>query len=282
MRTLADEAKKSLGVEVLVVNKPGAHHTVAMSYVISRPADGYTLGTSTDAPFTRGSLIMKLTFDPNADTIPIIAYGTFPNAIIVREDSPFKNFQDAINFAKENPSKLTYGHIGQGSAHYINMAALALQRGLKIAMVPFGGDSEIVISLLGGHIMMTGIGISSCANQIKAGKIRLLAMDEGDEVRKKYPGVPTFYDVGFKDICPPPILVIWGPKGLPDPVVKKLEGAFIKASQSDQFRTFALNNEVYPINKANTGQELKYSLIRGFKTWGNLIQRLGVADTKPK
>lgn len=284
-RTLANEAKKSLGVEILVTTKPGAMHTVAMSYVISRPLDGYTLGSSTDAPFTRAPYIMTLNFNPLKDAVPIIAFGTFPDLIVARGDSPFKTFKDAINFAKENPGKLTYGHLGTTSISYINMAALALQMGLKVSPVPFNGDAEIILSLLGGHIMTGGVGISSCVSQIKAGKLKVLAIAEGEERWEKFPEVPVFYEVGFKDATPAPNLVIWGPKGLPDPIMRKLEDAFRKASESAEFKKFALENEVSTMKKGHqaiTGQELQNFIAKTYDIYGNLFQKLGVGKpTKP-
>jgi tripartite-type tricarboxylate transporter receptor subunit TctC len=285
-RTLGEQAKKSLGVEILVTTKTGAMHTVAMSYVISRPPDGYTLGSSTDAPFSRAPYIMTLNFNPLKDVIPIIAYGTFPDLIVARGDSPFKTFKDAIDFAKENPGKLTYGHLGTTSISYLNMAALALQMGIKVSPVPFNGDAEVILSLLGGHIMTGGIGIGSSVSQLKAGKLKILAMVQGEERWEKFPDVPTLYELGFKDATPPPNLMIWGPKGLPDPTVKKLEDAFKKASESAEFKKFTLDNEIYSMKRgqqAITGQELQNFLAKTYAIYGNLFQKLGVGKqpTKP-
>lgn len=279
-RTLANEAKKFLGGEILNTAKPGAMHTVAMSYVISRPADGYTLGTSTDAPFTRAPHTMKLSFNPLTDVTPIIAYGNFYDLLVARGDSPFKTFKDAIDFAKANPGKLTYGDLGATSISRINMAGLALQMGLNISMVPYGGDAPIILDILGGHIMIGGVGISSIVEHVKAGKLKVIAVAEGEERWEKFPEAPTYYELGFKDVTPPPNLCIWGPKGMPDPVVRKLEDAFKKASETPAFKKFALENEVSPMKKgqqAITGQELRNFLVKTFNVYGNLFQKLGMS-----
>ena len=154
--------------------------------------------------------------------------------------------------------------------------------GLKIPMVPYTGDSEALLSLLGGQIMMAGMGIGSCMSQVKAGKVRILAVIHGDERLETFPDVPTLNEFGFKDILPLPGLGLFGPKGLPDPIVKKIEAAFKKASQSAEFKTFAANNYVYPMKKGSTGPELRSYLATASQTTGNLIQRLGLGPTKPK
>lgn len=281
-RAIANEAKKLLGVELLVVNKPGAMQTVAMSYVISSRPDGYILGATTDAPYVRAPHLLSLNFNPHTETIPILYYGTFLDIIIARADGPFKTFKEVINFAKENPGKLTYGNPGISSGPYLGMGGFALQMGLKISMVPFTGDSEVLLSLLGGQIMLAGMGPGSCLSQVRAGKVKILAVIQGDERWEAFPEVPTFHEFGYKDALPPPALGIFGPKGLPEPVVKKIEDAFKKASNSAEFKKFALNNEVYPMKKGTTGQELRTYLSQASQITGNLVQKLGLSKTQPK
>jgi tripartite-type tricarboxylate transporter receptor subunit TctC len=275
-RTIANEVKKFLGVELLVVNKPGAMQALAMSYVISSRPDGYTLGATTDAPYVRAPLFEKLSFNPLTDTIPIISYGTFLPAFYVRADSPFKNFKDVLNFAKENPGKLTFGHVGISSITYLNMAGFELQMGLKISMVPFNGDSEVLVNVLGGQIMAGSGGSGALVSQVKAGKIRVLAISAGNERMKEYPEAPTLYELGFKDSLPNGVFLTFGPKGLPEPIVKKLEDAYKKASESAEFKKLAADNEIYPVTKASTGQELRDSLAKAYQDTRKMVQKLSI------
>jgi tripartite-type tricarboxylate transporter receptor subunit TctC len=274
-RVLADEAKKLLGVDILVINKPGATQTVGASYVISKPPDGYTLGVATDAPFVRAPHMMALNFDPIKDSLPIIIFANMHSFIVTRADSPFRTFKEVIDFARENPGKLTYGDGGIGTNYYLGFAGLALQMGFKFTHIPHGGDAPTTVALLGGHIMVAGISGGICVPQIKAGKMRLLAVADGIERLEAFPQVPTFYEFSG-DVIPSPGLIIFGPKGLPLPIVKKLEDAFSKASQSPAFKKWALDNEVYPLKKFITGQELRDYLEAEYKKTGELYRRLGV------
>ncbi len=111
-RVLSEETKKVLGQDILIENKPGASHMVAGSYVVASKPDGYILFSATDAPFIRVPHMLKLKFDPIAETTPIIFYGIFTHFIVVPADSPFKTLKDMLTFAKQNPEKLTFGNPG--------------------------------------------------------------------------------------------------------------------------------------------------------------------------
>lgn len=273
-RVIADEVKKSLGVEVLVQSKPGATGTVAVSFVISAPPDGYTLGGTSDGAFLRSPHRLKLNFNPIQDTLPIIIYAKFHNFLIVREDSPFKTFKGLIDFAKENPGKLKYGDTGIGTNLYLGFAGLALKHGFKFSYIPHDGDAAVSLSILGGHIMAGGLSSGPCVPLIRAGKIRLLAVVDGDKRLEAYPEVPTFSEFG--DVIPSPGLLIFGQKGLPHAIAKKLEGAFSKASQSDIFKKFALGNEVYLLEKPIIDQNLQDFLKTEYKKTGELYKKLGL------
>ena len=122
--------------------------------------------------------------------------------------------------------------------------------------------------------MVGGLSSGPCVPHIKAGKIRLLAVVDGDKRLEAYPEVPTFSEFG--DVIPSPGLLIFGQKGLARPIVKKLEEAFSKASQSDTFKKFALGNEVYPLEKPIIDQNLQDFLKTEYKKTGELYQKLGV------
>jgi len=274
-RVLADETKKLLGVDILVMNKPGANTTVGMSYVISKPPDGYTLGSGSDVVYLRAPHMLNLNFNPITDSLPIMYYANIHSFFVAREDSPFRTFKEVIDFARENPGKLTYGDSGIGTNFYLGFAGLALQMGFKFTHIPHPGDAPTITALLGGHIMVAGLSSGTCVPQIKAGKIRLLAVVDGDKRLEAYPQVPTFYEFS-RDVIPSPGLIIFGPKGLPLPIVKKLEDAFSKASQSPGFKKWAVDNEVYPLKKYIIRQELRDYLEAEYKKTGEQYRRLGV------
>jgi len=279
-RVLSEEAKKVIGQDIVVENRPGASHMVAGSYVISSKPDGYTLWGSTDAPFIRMPHMMKLKFDPISETTPIIFYGVFTHFILVPTESPFKNLKDMLTFIKENPGKLTFGIPGIGMVPHITMAGMELETGLKVSHVPFAGEPKIIAAMLGGHLMAAGIAIESSISQVKAGKLRALAVLQGDERLSAFPEIPTLKEVakefGMKTSVIYPGLMFSGPKGLPDPVVKKLVTVFDTARRSAGFQKYARETYIFQDKMPMTGETLRNHLNSGYKNIGELIRRLGI------
>jgi tripartite-type tricarboxylate transporter receptor subunit TctC len=277
-RSMAIEAKKLLGVEMLIMSKPGAANTLAVGYVISTRPDGYTLGSTPDTPYVRGPHLLTLNFNPLTDTVPIIIYARYRCIIIVREDSPFKTFQELIDFAKKNPGKLTWGHPGLGTTPYLGFSWALLEMGLNMSQVPFSGDPTTLTSLLGGHINVGAVAGSSVISQINAGKVRILALIDGNERLESFPQVPILKEFAPQVSLPGSTLIIFGPKGLSPSIVKRMEDFFSKASDSSKFKDYSLDTRhmVYRLNKCITGQELRDYLETEYKKNGDLIRRLGL------
>ncbi len=279
-RVLVDEAKKGMGQDILVENKPGASHMVAGSYVISSKPDGYTLWSSTDAPFARMPHMMKLKFDPIAETTPIIFYGVFTHFILVPADSPFKTLQDLLKFAKDNPGKLTFGNPGFGMVPHMAVAGMEIETGLKVSHIPFAGEAKEIAALLGGHLMAAGIAIESSIAQVKAGKLRALGILQGEERVSAFPDIPTLKEAakefGMKTAVSYPGLMVSGPKGLPEPIVKKLVTVLDTARNSAAFQKYAKETYIFQDKMPVTGEALRSQLIRGYQETGDLVQKLGI------
>jgi tripartite-type tricarboxylate transporter receptor subunit TctC len=279
-RMLMDEAKKVIGQDIIVENRPGASHMVAGSHVVASKPDGYTLWGSTDAPFIRMPHMMKLKFDPIAETTPIIFYGVFTHFILVPTDSQFKTLKDLLTFVKENPGKLTFGIPGIGMVPHMAMAGMEIETGMKISHVPFAGEPKIIAALLGGHLMAAGIAIESSISQVKAGKLRALGILQGEERLSAFPEIPTLKEVakefGMKTAVTYPGLMMSGPKGLPDPIVKRLVTAFDTARKSAGFQKYAKETYIFQDKMPMIGEVLRNHLNRGYKETGDLVQKLGI------
>jgi tripartite-type tricarboxylate transporter receptor subunit TctC len=277
-RVLTDEAKKVIGQDIIVENRPGASHMIAGSHVIGSKPDGYTLWGSTDAPFVRMPHMMKLKFDPIAETTPIIFYGVFTHFVLVPTDSPFKTLKDLLTFAKENPGKLTYGIPGVGMVPHMAMAGMEVETGLKVSYVPFAGEPKIIAALLGGHMMAAGIAIESSIAQVKAGKLRALGVLQGEDRLSAFPEIPTLKEVakgfGMKTAVTYPGLMMSGPKGLP--IVKKLVATFDTARKSAGFQKYAKETFIFQDKMPMTGEALRNHLNLGYKETGDLVRKLGI------
>ncbi len=272
-RALAQEAKKYLGQEIVILNKPGAMGIVAVNQVAASKPDGYTLGATQSSCFILQPWLQDLTIDPLKEITPIISFAKFNIVAMVKSDSPFKTLKDFLEYAKKNPDKATFGTPGSGTAPQIVMAAIAAQEGVKINFVNFPGDAQIVSALLGGHIQAAGGASAGYVPHINAGAIRVLAALEEERVYL-LPETPSVAELGYPYSLPV-VVLLYGPKGLPEPIVKKLEDAFNKASQSPAFKEFAIKNAAY-MEKIMFREELtKFLHTRKAKS-GKIIQGLGL------
>jgi len=233
-RALAKGAEKELGVPVVVENKPGGGFTVAATLLANKKPDGYTLGIISSAAFETRHIILKVSYDPFKDFTYIFTYSTYPGGICVRADSPFKTLRDLIEHARKNPRTLSYSSAGTGGKPHLSVEFLAKQTNVKFKHVPFKGGAPACTALIGGHVDFTaGSGIH--LNYVQQGILRLLAVLNSEEREPQFPQIPTLIDLGYKDI-PPSYLTLTAPKGLPDPVFKKIESAFRTVAHSPEFR----------------------------------------------
>jgi len=224
-RALVNAAKNYLKQPIVCENKAGGGGTVGPSLVISKPPDGYTIGISHGAA-TIAWHMGKLNFNPLEDSTPIIRYTSYVFGLVVRADAPWKTIQELVQFAKQNPQKVSYGSPGVGTNPHLALEDLSMVTGVQLIHMPFKGGAESSTALLGGHVDAVSDG-ASWGPLVDAGKFRLL-VTYGEQRMQRYPTVPTFKEAGYNLVYSSPLQII-GPKGMPKPIVAKLHEAFKKA-----------------------------------------------------
>jgi tripartite-type tricarboxylate transporter receptor subunit TctC len=232
IRALSEAAQKILGQPIVVENRVGGGSAVGVGSIVGKRPDGYNLVVTTSS-LHRNSYINKLSFDTVKDLTPIILVGAHLHGILVRTDSPFKSLPDLMNYARSNPKKLNYMASGIGTGGHIAWEETAYNAGtLLFVHLPSKGDQESSLTLLGGHVdfIVTTAGWISL---VEAGKLRLLAT-YGKTRSKLFPNVTTVNELGYRVIHQDP-LVIFGPKGMEEPIIKILQEAFHKAQDDPRF-----------------------------------------------
>jgi tripartite-type tricarboxylate transporter receptor subunit TctC len=229
LRKIAELASRRLGQTVIVENKPGASgmNGPATMAKTARP-DGYTISQLTISAF-RMPYMQKVDWDPLEDFTYILGLAGYTFGIVVRNDSPFKTFQDLIDYARANPGRLSYGTPGTGTSLHLAMEEIGAKTGVQFLHVPFKGYAEGATALLGGHIM-AHVDSTGWAKQVDAGAMRLLAT-LGDK-RTRW-NAPTVSELGVDTVSASPYGLV-GPKGVPPQVVKVLHDAFKSASDDPE------------------------------------------------
>jgi tripartite-type tricarboxylate transporter receptor subunit TctC len=269
IRLIAKELEKVLGQPIVVVNKPGAALTIGTAFVAAAKPDGYTIGFSGGPPLFFTPLLEKVPYHLN-DLRMIAQYGGFNFGVIVKGDSPFKTFKDLIDYARQNPKKMTYGTTGTNSMGHITMERIAKLENVQITHIPFKGTPESQTALLGGHILAAAgdFGVSL----VESGQTRVVMMLK-EEKSAEYPHVPILKEMGY-DLPYPMIIGVITARAVPDGIVAKLDDAFFRAMKEPAF-VKGMKELHLPV-MYRSGKELDAYVARNYEYYSKLFKEMGL------
>jgi len=226
MRAIADVASKSLGQPIVVDNKAGGSGTVgpATMAATAKP-DGYTISQVPTTIF-RMPMMQQAFWDPIKDFSYIIHLSGYTYGVTINAESQLKSWKDVVDFAKQNPGKVTYATPGAGTTLHIGMEQIAQLEGIKLTQVPFKGGAETNAAVLGNHTVLQADS-TGWRPLVDAGKLRLL-MVWTSQRSPNFPGVPTLRELGYPLAVESPFGIA-GPKGMDPKIIAKLHDAFKKA-----------------------------------------------------
>lgn len=219
-RKVAQKLGERTGGSFVVENRAGASGNIGAEAVVRSAPDGYTL-LSTSSTYGIQAALGKTPFDPLNDVTPIIGIARAPAVLIVAPNSPFKTLKDLIATAKRYPGEVTFGTAGVGAIAHMNMEHLAAVAGVRMTHVPYKGSSQALTDMLGGNIAITTANPTVAAPMVKAKRIRALAVG-GSHRMPSMPDVPTYAEAGLPGFDPYDWKGIFGPKGVPQDIVTKL------------------------------------------------------------
>ena len=233
-RLLADNLSRSLGQQVIVENKSGAGGTLGADVVAKSSADGYTLLLAASSHQTFHPLLYKrLPYDPGKDFTQVALFATVPNVLVVSDNVPAHSVKDLINLANSREKKLFMGSSGAGGVNHLIGEYFQFRTGVKFEHVPYKGAGLANNDLIGGRIDLMFVNMPAVLAQIKAGKLRALAV-ASDTRSPQLPDVPTMAEAGVPDFAVDSWSGILAPAGTPAPVVDMLSQAIIKIAHSPQ------------------------------------------------
>jgi tripartite-type tricarboxylate transporter receptor subunit TctC len=228
---------------VSVVNRPGAAGAVGNSAVANAKPDGYTILMA----------LSSISVIPAADALfnrkpayaldqfaPIALISADPTILVVHPSLPVKTVKELVALAKARPGQLSFSSSGVYGALHMPMEMFLHATGLKMRHVPTTGGGPAITALLGGHVEMTAGGPAAISSYVKSGKMRAVA-SWGAARHASFPDVPTFKELGYKDVE----YYIWAgmfaPRGTPDAVMKVLRDAARRAVQDADFKNAMAN-----------------------------------------
>jgi tripartite-type tricarboxylate transporter receptor subunit TctC len=247
-RLTAAELQARLGQPVVVVNKPGAAMVVGGTECAKSPPDGYTLCVvSPDTMSFNPLTVPNLPYDPDRDFVPVIDMYHVMEGVMVPEGSSAATLDALRAKAAAAPGKLNYGTLGERTTTDAFRQWLGEYWHTSFTAIPYKGGSEISNALLENTIDVAKIGVGNMVSQLKAGKIRILALNASQR-SSELPNVPTFKETGLAGFPGGPIF--WGivvPTGTPAPIVARLHDEVAAIIHDQKFRDFAAQNYLEPV-----------------------------------
>ena len=221
--TMTAGNEDALGMPIAIINKPGAGGRVGWNWLATQAeADGYTLGAYNIPHFIAQSI--KGGVEYSADSFePIANWGADPAVFIVGKDSPMNSMEDVVNFAKENPGKLTFSGAGLFVGHHIAALQLEKAAGVRMAYIPTkGGGAAAMKAVIAGDVMGGVNNLSDAFRAQEAGNVKILGVF--DLERNEFlPDVPTLKEQGYDiDNASVNFRGVMVPKGTPQEVIDKL------------------------------------------------------------
>jgi tripartite-type tricarboxylate transporter receptor subunit TctC len=227
-RVLTAKLPEKLGGSWIIDNKAGATGTIGAALVKRAPADGYTLFVSSLGPFVIAPHLYKnVQYDALKDFDPISVLVQAPNVLCVPASSPIRNVNDLLAALKKTPGKVSFASSGAGSSDHLSAELFWQQTGTQGLHVPYKGGGPAITDLIGGQVDAAFVNINSIITQIKAGKVRAIAVSSGKR-NSLIPEVPTLREQGVQGAEVESWQAIAGPKGMPADVKQKLYKAIVE------------------------------------------------------
>ncbi len=270
-RLVTHELSKSLGVPVVIENRPGAAGNIGILQIKGKPADGYTIGYgNVNTLAVNRTLFMKLPYDVDRDLVPVAHAFDLYNVLIVPKDSPIQDVAGLVAAARKAPGKLSFGAPGVGTTGHMGGELFRSMANIDVLFVPYNGGPAALQDLLGGRIDYLFANSSEVGPLVTAGKVRALAVSSARRIAM-LPAVPTLDESGVKGYE----TVAWGgvvaPHGTPPEIVQKLNAAINAA-----LATLAVRDGLAKLGAVPAGgtpADFKRLIDRETKRWSDLIER---------
>jgi tripartite-type tricarboxylate transporter receptor subunit TctC len=236
-RAVAQRLAETWKQSVIVENRGGAGYAIAAQSVLRAERDGYTLLASETGFYTTQPHLYakdKLAYDVERDFVPVVGYGTIPQALLVNPSFPANSVAELIALARQKPGTVTYGTAGVGTALHIAGLELENLAGIKMTAVHYRGAAPALGDVIAGHINTVIMGPSVALSSVKAGKLKMLAF--GSERRvPQFPDVPTIAETvpGYEASVSFGLFAV---AGTPPDIIKKVNADVQKIVGDPEFQ----------------------------------------------
>jgi len=272
-RAVGKRLTDAWGQPVIVDNKAAAQGLVANTYVAKAAPDGYTLVVLSSTFTTSAAIMTTLQYDPLKSFAPVAMLAKGPLLFTVANNTPYKSVAEVVAAAKAAPGKLNYATSGVGSINNFSTNLFMAAAGIKLTHIPYKGMGPAVTDLLGGQTEILIASAPSILAQVKAGKVRALAVTSPTR-SPVAPDLPSLEQAGYKGASAELWWGVLAPAGTPPAVVDKLNAEINRIVQSVEMKEFFLREgaEPAPLKPAEFGKLIEAEIAR----WKKVAQAANI------
>jgi len=270
-RLIASNATAGLGQQVIVDNRAGGGGTIGAEMAVRAAPDGYTV-IMVSGSYGTNAALYSLPYDPVKDIQPIVMIGDTGFVLSLHPGVPAKSVQELITYAKANPGKLNYASTGTGGITHLATELFNLLAATRMTHIPYKGTGPALADLLGGQVQLIFGAMPATIPQVKAGKLRGI----GVTTAKRTPALPEIPAIGeiVKDYEAPLWYGMWGPKGLPKPIIARWNQEVAKALQTEELKKRLAADGVEPAG--GPPEQFLSAIARDVEKWKKVVKAANI------
>jgi tripartite-type tricarboxylate transporter receptor subunit TctC len=273
-RIFADQVSRKAGQQFIVDNRAGASGTVAAQSVVRAEPDGYTLLLAASPEVSIAPTTMKaLPYDPVRDLQPITLVGQVPFMLVVNPSLPVHTLAELIAYAKANPGKLNYSSFGNNTSNHLAGELFKSLTGIQAVHVPYKGSGPSITDLIGGQVQYTFDGPPAVLEQVRAGKLRALAVASKQRLPSA-PDVPTFAEAGLPNFSGGTWFGLFAPAKTPHSVIERMNADAVAVLNSPELVKSFNDKNIVP--SPMTPEEFARFVQSEVAKWKSLAARIGI------
>ena len=236
VRPIAQKLTEAWGQPVIVESRPGGSAMIGTDYVVKSAPDGYTILLSGSSEVSMNvALFRKMPYDPVHDLQPVMLVCTAPLLLVAHPSLPVKSVKELVALARSKPRELTYATIGPGSPHHFAGELLQTTFHIQLTHVPYKGGAPALVDNIGGHVPIGFSTASIATPQVKAGRLRVLAVTSGKR-SSAIPDVPTVAEAGAPGFDIVQWFAIWLPAKTPKDIASRIHSDIARIVQTQEYK----------------------------------------------
>lgn len=273
-RILSASMQNNLKESIVVENRSGGGGNIGAAAVAKAAPDGYTLLVSANGPVAvNRALYEKMPYDSERDLAAISLLVSAPLVLVVDPNLPIQSFADFMAYARNHPNKFSYATTGAGSAVHLTMELLRTLQNLHVVHVPYRGSADAINDITTGRIQGMFAIASGVVSQVKAGRLRALAVTSRTRL-PVLPDIPSTLELGHPELESAAWIGLMAPAKTPAPIIERVYGETAKALKAPQVIE-KLQQQGYEV-VASTPADFRSFIGQETEKWTDVIKRVGV------